>query len=72
MTHMNLTNQFLRKKLEAVFKAKKRKAIGIDDTPTELLQNESAVAILWKLFSYCFDNAINYTKFIAFVKLFFQ
>jgi hypothetical protein len=43
---------------QAVDRAKKRKAIGIDEIPAELLQNNSCVEMLYKIFSHCFANAV--------------
>jgi hypothetical protein len=41
----------------AIFRAKKRKAVGLDELPAELLQNETAVHILFRIFSHCFESA---------------
>lgn len=43
---------------DAIYRAKKRKALGIDELPAELLQNEVTVGILFKIFTHCFSNSV--------------
>jgi hypothetical protein len=41
----------------AVIRAKKRKALGVDEIPSELLKNDSAIYMLYKIYSNCFENS---------------
>ena len=42
----------------AVMKTKKRKAVGIDMLPNEVLKNDNVISILQKLFQLCLDTGI--------------
>ena len=44
--------------LNAIFKAKCGKACGIDDIPSEVLRNDTAIYFLHVLFNLCFENSI--------------
>jgi hypothetical protein len=41
--------------LQAVLRAKLRKAVGIDDIPAEVLKNDVAVNLLFQIISGCFN-----------------
>ena len=43
---------------EVICKAKQGKACGIDDIPSEVLQNDTALYFLHVLFNLCFNNSI--------------
>ena len=42
----------------AVMNTKKKKAVGIDTLPNEVLKNEKVIKLLHKIFEYCFDTGI--------------
>ena len=41
---------------KAIYKAKKKKAVGIDCLPNEILNNQSSIIVLHKLFNECLAN----------------
>ena len=41
---------------KAVYRAKLRKASGIDNIPSEILRNECCVGLLFKIISFCFEH----------------
>lgn len=52
----NLNVGITREKVKvAIVHAKNRKAVGIDDIPTEVLKNEVAVELLYRIISGCFE-----------------
>ena len=59
INHIDILNQplTLDEVRKAVLRAKKRKAVGLDELPAELLQNETAIEILYRIFTHCFENA---------------
>ena len=43
---------------KAVYGLKNNKAVGMDGIPAECLKNKPVIDILFRIFSYCFDNGV--------------